>query len=399
MKHDINRQLNYIQQVLSQDRKSIGFFLAAGCPLSIRIEEGDNNLPLIPDIAGLTKIISDIINASDDKDLFSKITNQFEDDGIADPNVEDFLSRIRSLITVAGSGKVRELTKEELNKLDFVICKIISEQVDKELPSYDSPYHDLALWIRSISRVEPVNIFTSNYDLLMEQALEESHCPYFDGFIGTRKAFFDLGSVENPNQLPPNWCRLWKIHGSINWVHSKKEGIIRSNELKEEERFLIYPSHLKYSKSRKMPYLAMMDRLKSFLLKPSSVLFIAGYSFSDEHINDVILRSLQSNPTAMCFALLYSNLEKYPLAVECANQASNISLLAHDKAIIGRNEAEYTLNGEALLSNLPSDLIKTEEEGEGNKKSYSFNIGDFAMFGQLLKTLSGADNSDIRNAE
>lgn len=401
MTHDINRQINYIQQVLSQDRKSIGLFLGAGCPLSIRIINGENNEPLIPDIAGLTNIISAKIKAGADKDIFEKLTKQFVDDQIDNPNIEDYLSRIRSLITVAGNGKVRDLTKDELNRLDASICKIVSEEVDKELPSNQSPYHDLALWIRSISRSEPVHLFTSNYDLLMEQALEESHCPYFDGFIGTRKAFFDLGSVENPILLPSNWCRLWKIHGSINWVHSNTEGIIRSNELKEEERFLIYPSHLKYNKSRKMPYLAMMDRLKSFLLKPSSVLFISGYSFSDEHINDIILRSLQSNPTAMCFSLLFGDLDNYPLAKECANQGSNISLLARDKAIIGRNEAKYTLNGDTLLNNLPNELILTEEDNEGEEviKNHFFNIGDFAMFGKLLRTLSGSEQNNFNHAE
>ena len=38
-KHDPARQISFIQQALSQNRKPIGFFLGAGCPLSIRVNE------------------------------------------------------------------------------------------------------------------------------------------------------------------------------------------------------------------------------------------------------------------------------------------------------------------------------------------------------------------------
>lgn len=57
--HEIFRQVGYIQQTLSQDKKPIGVFIAAGCPLSVRVNERDEagkkvTDPLIPDVAGLT---------------------------------------------------------------------------------------------------------------------------------------------------------------------------------------------------------------------------------------------------------------------------------------------------------------------------------------------------------
>ena len=130
------------------------------------------------------------------------------------------------------------------------------------------------------------------------------------------------------------------MHGSINWRLEGKGRVSRTDSVVEKDNYLIYPSHLKYDQSRKMPYLAMMDRLKDYLLKPSAIIFFSGYSFGDEHINDIICRSLQSNPTAMAFGLLHGKLcdkgdgGKYTKAIECAKSTSNLSLFAQDQLII-----------------------------------------------------------------
>ena len=55
--HDPIRHLKYLRQSLSQDNESIGFFISAGCPLSVNMPEGQ--WPLIPDVAGLTKYINE----------------------------------------------------------------------------------------------------------------------------------------------------------------------------------------------------------------------------------------------------------------------------------------------------------------------------------------------------
>jgi hypothetical protein len=223
-------------------------------------------------------------------------------DGGNEKNIEHLLSQIRLLKSVAGKGTAREMTEAELKTLDEEICKIISEEVSKALPDKRSPYHNLAIWARSVQRERPVHLFTTNYDLLAEQAFEESSAPYFDGFIGARRAFFDLGAVEDEDLLPARWTRLWKMHGSLNWRLVNGKSVVRSDEKSADQSYLIYPSHLKYDQSRKMPYLAMMDRLKDFLLNNSSLLFMSGYSFGDEHINDIICRSLETNPSAHVFA-------------------------------------------------------------------------------------------------
>lgn len=392
--HDPVRQVSFVQQALSQNRKPIGFFLGAGCPLSVRVTTSDSeathSLPLIPDVAGLTEVIASQLAGKECKETKSSpspwdiIVQIAKDDGMGGSNIELLLSKIRTLRSVAGSGSVRGLKAEQLEALDRDICSVISKEVDKALPTEDTPYHDLAVWARSISRDHPIHVFTTNYDLLMEQAMEESAAPYFDGFIGTRKAFFDLGAVENESLLPARWTRLWKMHGSLNWCLDGRGAVVRGEGGATGTSYLIYPSHLKYDQSRKMPFLAMLDRLKSFLLKPSALLVICGYSFADEHINDVICRSLETNSTAHVFALLYGELEdpKYKHAIECAKSTPNLSLLAFDAAIIGRNPGGWRSDETDELSMLEKVIQRTES-------SVSVRLGDFAALGSLLRGLSG----------
>lgn len=390
-KHDPIRQVSFIQQALSQNRKPIGFFIGAGCPLSVRVnqrEEGGNTVsdPLIWDVAGLTRIIAERLTSPDktSPSTWDKVVKIVVDDGGNGENIELILSRIRVFASVAGNGDVRGLSADELLTLDDEVCKVISMEVTKSLPSKDSPYHNLAIWSRAIRRERPVHVFTTNYDLLMEQALEETSAPYFDGFIGARKAFFDLGAVEDEDLLPPRWTRLWKIHGSLNWRLENGTSVVRSDQKTEAQSYLIYPSHLKYDQSRKMPYLAMLDRLKAFLLAPSALLFICGYSFADEHINDIICRSLETNPTAHVFACVHGDLEdvRYTLARQCASATPNLSLLGFDKAIIGRNLGSWVSDDIDALPLPPGVLVKSGDE-------IKLRLGDFAALGALLRGLAG----------
>lgn len=397
--HDAIRQVGFIQQSLSQNRKQIGFFIGAGCPLSIRVTTTDKegnavNSPLIPDVAGLTGIIHEKLTSNDvaKPSSWDKIVEIVRTDGGNHRNIELLLSQIRLLSSVAGTGTAREMNASELKKLDEDICGIISREVEKSLPDKQSPYHNLAIWTRSVRRDKPVHLFTTNYDLLAEQALEESSAPYFDGFIGSRKAFFDLGAVEDEGILPPRWTRLWKMHGSLNWRLVNGKSVVRSDQKTDDQSYLIYPSHLKYDQSRKMPYLAMLDRLKEFLLNPSSLLFISGYSFGDEHINDIICRSLESNPSAHVFAFLFGDLDspQYSQAKECASATPNLSVLAFDKGIIGRIEGEWSAADDTDSYNLPSGVVNVD----ASTKTCVLKLGDFMVLGNLLKSLSGGISED-----
>jgi hypothetical protein len=231
-----------------------------------------------------------------------------------------------------------------------------------------------------------VEIFTTNYDLLLEQALEEQRVPYFDGFIGSDSAFLDLESMAD-DDLPARWARLWKIHGSINWWMTAKKKIRRSRDAVEGEQLLIYPSHLKYDQSRQMPYYAMIDRLRVFLRSDQCVLITCGYSFGDEHINAYIGQGLSGNPNAACFAMMYGDRVNSPKVVELARRYANLTLLAADGGVIGTVEHNWDSDvkdsaNPALQIAVGTDLPDWRTKAPA--KQCKWLLGDFAAFGKFL---------------
>lgn len=192
MRHDQLRHLRCLRLLLSQDKSPLGFFLAAGCPLSVKDENGD---PLLPDMAGLARIIVDE-HADDAADSpFRRLIVELGKAGKKTDNVEDILTFIRSMKEVAFGEKVRGFSETELISLEKLICDSVSSSVCKSLPKGENSYRRFAKWVGVIDRTVPVELFTTNYDLLMEQALEEQCMPFYDGFSGSRYPFFDIHSV------------------------------------------------------------------------------------------------------------------------------------------------------------------------------------------------------------
>jgi len=370
----------------------IGFFISAGCPLSVKMSKEE--WPLIPNIQDLTKWINSELS---ENEKYTLLLVELEKAKKNKENIENVLSFIRGLKEVAGGGEVRGLTEEDLNKLEKAVCEKIVERVDVPLPSNETPYHVLSKWISSINREIPIEIFTTNYDLLMEDALESLGIPFFDGFVGARRSFFDLRAVEN-NLIPTHWTRIWKIHGSINWFQedvAEQKKIYRSSEIKKEASHLIYPSHLKYEQSRKMPYLALIDQLNRFVRQKSSLLIISGYSFNDDHLNDTIINALKANPSAMVLALMYDKYyyldkkERYPKAYGIAKDRHNLNLWTFDKAIIGTNPGEWKKNNKDSDDDISRFVVDCPKELNPEEKETFVKLGDFAEFANFLKMLIG----------
>lgn len=396
--HEPVRHLRYLRQSLSQDSESIGFFISAGCPLAVKVEKEKG--PLIPDVALLSRHINAELETNES---YQVLLGELGKAGRGAGNVEVTLSFLRSLLAVARGAEVRGLNEGQLLELEREICRVIVSKLNVSLPSQDSPYHQLGNWIGSIDRKVAIEIFTTNYDLLMEQALEDLEIPYFDGFVGSKRPFFDLRALEE-GLIPSHWSRLWKIHGSINWHKEELAGqsrVCRSSEIKSGVSHLIYPSHLKYEESRKMPYLALIDQLGRFLKKKSSFLVLSGYSFSDGHINDTIVNALKANPTAMVLGLMYGKfyaddgaggkVERYPEAYRLAMRQHNLNIWTFDKAIIGTNLGSW--GGISSVGDEDLDLARyvyqEAEGGEGGEREFLVKLGDFALFAEFLKRMIG----------
>ena len=377
------RRTTDLLQRLAPNKMRIGFFIGAGCSLSVL--DADKK-PLIPGIAGLTKQVRDSLDSSDElREVGQLAWARVVARGFLKPTVEDVLSHIRTLKSLCGTGKIDGFSADDLDNLDRAICEQVREIVSKPLPTSDTPYHVLASWIQAIPRERPVEIFTTNYDLSLEEALEEQLVPYFDGFVGSDSAFLDLDSMAE-DDLPPRWARLWKIHGSINWWMTAKHKIRRSRDIVEGEQLLIYPSHLKYDQSRQMPYYAMLDRLRVFLRSDQCVLVTCGYSFGDEHINAIIAQGLSGNSNAACLGMIFEDRSTAPKAVELAKRHANLTLLAADGGVVGTIDRVWD-NKSKDGNPAYSIAVATDMPAEGTSAPVGrcrWLLGDFAALGRLL---------------
>ncbi|WP_316395700.1 SIR2 family protein [Bradyrhizobium sp. 33ap4] len=327
--HNPDRFMADLRQILSQGRKRIGLLIGAGAPLSIRVDEAGklspNGQPLIPGVDALTNQVIQSL-AGQDEIAADAIRKALPGGG----NIETILSRVRLLQQALGTTAVNGFDGEGYRTLGTHMCNAIGSIVGAKLPKDRCAYHELVTWISGTQRPHPVEIFTTNYDLLLEEAFESAKVPYFDGFTGGHAPFFDPVTVAG-NDLPPRWSRLWKLHGSLGW---KLENgvVVRSGGYDSTE--LVYPDHLKYDLTQKQPYAALFERLKHFLLQPDTLLLTAGFSFRDAHICALLDEALAMNANAAVFAFQFQSLDKEDAACALGLDRPNLSIYAADGAVI-----------------------------------------------------------------
>lgn len=399
--HDISHQVHLLREALQSEKRRVGFFLGAGCPLGIYDATGKQSLKHIPDVAGLTTVVATALNGEPTfKECWVKLTDACKTEKVPIPNVEHLLTQLRTICALKGTIPVDGMTAGTLLKLDARICELIASTVGKSLPEYTNSYHRFAAWIGHIDRVNPVEVFTPNFDLLFEEALEKYAVPFFDGFVGAREPFFDLAAMEQ-DAIPPRWTRLWKLHGSINWIKRTDDSVFRCHPAGKEQQLLIYPSHLKYEQSRRMPYLAMIDRLRAFLCHTNSLLVICGYSFADDHLNEVLLDGLRGNRSAHCFALMYSGLMKCGNLATYATKHANLSVLAWDGAVIRTRPGSYKPIDHAMLApGVGFDIISPVKEASAETPgTVACQLGDFHHFTLFLEKQFGVKLNDQSGKE
>lgn len=165
-------------------------------------------------------------------------------------------------------------------------------------------------------------IFTTNYDLAIESALDELGYPYIDGFSGTvnrrlNLAFYglDFHRVETTTQSvlarAEGALYLHKIHGSLNWrSFTARDPVtgLESLEVKQgdgaaqdDELVLIYPTSAKEGDTLAYPYSDLLRLLGDSVQQEDTGVLVAGYGFADPHINRLLLRSLAINPALNVF--------------------------------------------------------------------------------------------------
>ncbi len=384
-KINVIREIRELKTHLSYS-KNIGFFFGAGTSCALGIPNVEQ---LTTGIEGkLTDAF--LVNFKLVKaDLETIITSR-------KVNIEDILNQIRRIRELTGETvKVYEgVSGENAKLLDKEICTIIYNIIlDKESVADIEKTKKFFAWLSLLNRDYSKEVFTTNYDLIIEKALEASQIPYFDGFVGSYEPFFWQESIDqfvSKNDLTQNWIRLWKIHGSLSWfwkedVKTKSQKIIRIGKIEnikdEDNELVIYPSKEKYDSSKKQPFIAYFDRLKNYLLSGELLFVFTGYSFSDQHINEIIFNCLRQNNRLTVLVFFFQDTEVENLHKQTSSYM-NLNVFGPKKAIINGNLGEWEYNSADLKTNEKSDSFWNDGKSE-------FTLGDFNELVNFFITNSG----------
>lgn len=254
-------------------------------------------------------------------------------------NLEQALSRLRRIVALLeGDQTFQGLTESEARNLDAAVCQAIVGALD--IAERDlSPMEDFAAWAARASYRLPLEVFTVNYDLLLETALESTGVPFFDGFLGALRARFHTELVENISGRDGEWMpaffvRLWKLHGSVNWVREQNKEIVRlGRPAAEGSAAAIYPSDTKYEESRRVPFVVLQDRFRRALHEPESLSLVAGYSFGDAHLNELIFDAAIRRERSEIVVFCYSDIPD--VLANRAARAPNLQVVSGSEAILG----------------------------------------------------------------
>lgn len=266
------------------------------------------------------------------------------------PNIEDRIRVGNDLIS--GLRIIEKNTDypdipEKLNRLCRDLNAIMKSfahniaNIEKFIVSADeenkiSAFNKLVLFLMSFaSRTgirERLNIFTTNYDRLIEAGADAAGIRLIDRFIGAlspvfRSSRLDIDMHYNPPGIrgEPRYLEgvvhFTKLHGSLDWINVRDEirrigipfgaeslaSFFPVSEIENSySQMMIYPNAAKDRETSEYPYVELFRDFASALCRPNSTLVTYGFSFGDDHINRVI-RDMLTIPSTHLVIIAYDD--------------------------------------------------------------------------------------------
>ncbi|NKE48629.1 fibronectin-binding protein (FBP) [Roseomonas frigidaquae] len=162
---------------------------------------------------------------------------------------------------------------------------------------------------RTASR-DRLNIFTTNYDRLIERACDLSGVRILDRFVGAIEPEFRSSRLQIDMHYTPPGVRgeprhlegvvhLTKLHGSLDWRYERPrvwrtalpfgaEPAHPAVPPKPSNSVMIYPNAVKDIETAAYPYADLFRDFSASICRPNSVVVFYGYSFGDDHVNRII---------------------------------------------------------------------------------------------------------------
>lgn len=241
-------------------------------------------------------------------------------------NLEDYLRVMNGMLS--GLALVDEKSSNELQSIiskslvDFAQSISSQEKAlveggvdEKRTTSFQLLIQFLTSFVSRSSARERLNLFTTNYDRVLEYGADLAGIRLIDRFVGSlnpvfRSSRIDVDMFYNPpgQKAVPRFlegvAHYTKLHGSIDWVYHDRNVIKMGvpfgvNDVKpylnpygkEEDEWsalMVYPNASKDRETAEYPYVELFRDFAVAICRPNSTLVTYGYSFGDEHINRMI---------------------------------------------------------------------------------------------------------------
>lgn len=246
-----------------------------------------------------------------------------EKSGRGTPNIEDKIRITNELIR----GLEIYLSNNEEDVLNYKVVKIKKDLNDgitdfansilkseftivtskKEEPS-EYLMNFLLSFASRISTRERLNLFTTNYDRILEFGSELAGLHLIDRFVGSISPIFRSSRLNIDLHYNPPGIRgeprylegvvnFTKLHGSVDWLDD--DGVVRRFALpygakdintyrQSKGSLMIYPNSSKDRETAEYPYVELFRDFANAIVRPNSTVVTYGYSFGDDHINRVL---------------------------------------------------------------------------------------------------------------
>jgi len=269
----------------------------------------------LPTMKDLTKIMVERIGKIKKQDkahkLLLELCNILKDEEAGkDITIEKIMENLYYIqfVTQNRQGKL-DLKIGSLDKIDgkdltqslAFIKDIILEECGKEEINLCNYENFLNFWLNEGVRVDELNIFTTNWDIGLELACDKLELRCIDGFVGSIRKYEDFESFNESIEKrlsKQKIVKIHKLHGSIDWIKEGEKVYKHSiekvkTEIKDKEQMMIFPTPIKGKEILGFPYSELIRRFGKSAIseyeKPK--LLVIGYSFPDNHINEIIKRA------------------------------------------------------------------------------------------------------------
>ena len=235
---------------------------------------------------------------------------------IGDNDIEGFLSYVERYASVVVGGPDEERLKGLIGNLKTAIRENCLLNFKEKKEPHLGFLRKLIARKANLPRVE---VFTTNYDTLFEQAAKSANIVVIDGFsFSMPREFagrnFDLdivnrarSRIKGEENFIPNVIHLFKLHGSVDWVMDEKRNVVVQRDPEDNDNALmVYPSADKYAASYDQPYFEMMSRFQTAVRRDELLLIVVGFGFRDKHINNVVVEAAKQNPSCHLLIVDYS---------------------------------------------------------------------------------------------